>query len=96
MEALSKQLEKQECISKLRSSTKAEIDTLLTYIIKEKIKQEKDPHKLYEFFTYIYDNLYHDIIFKKIHIHKPIIHALESLAMPVYSPSTIPDVLKRL
>ena len=89
-------LDKQEVITQIKKSTKGEIDTLLKHIITEKLKQEKDPGKLYEFFTYIYDQLYHDIIFKKIHISKQLVNILENLAMPTYTEDTVRQILEKI
>ncbi|AHB41516.1 hypothetical protein P148_SR1C00001G0726 [candidate division SR1 bacterium RAAC1_SR1_1] len=96
MEIVSQNLDKQEIVERVKNSTKGEMDKLLLSIIKEKLMQEKDQKKLYEFFTYIYDNLYHDIIFKKIPLSKAIVHLLESLSMPVYEPSVIDNFLTKL
>lgn len=96
MEKLSTNLDKQEIVERIKSSTKEEMDNLLVNIIKEKLIQEKDPKKLYEFFTYIYDNLYHDIIFKRIPISKSMINTLETLSMPVHNQSVIDNFLNKL
>ena len=90
------ELNKEEVIKEIKINTKKDIDALLKHIITEKLTQEKDPKKLYEFFTYIYDNLYHDIIFKKIYINKQIVNVLEALAMPVYDKATIDNLLKKI
>ena len=97
MEIPSKALDKEEVINQIKANTKKDMDALIKHIITEKLRQEKDPQKLYEFFTYIYDNLYHDIIFKKIHISKQLVTILETLAIPTtYDTTAIDDILKRL
>ena len=89
-------LDKKEIVRQIKNSSGKEIDELLTYVIKEKLRQEKDTAKLYKFFTYIYENLYHDIIFKGIHIDEYIETALETLAMPIYESDTVDNILKIL
>lgn len=96
MENSREYLDKEVAVEKIKSSTKEEMDNLLLTIIREKLNQEKDQKKLYEFFTYIYDNLYHDIIFKRISLDKKTISLLEALSMPVYDQWIINAFLYRL
>lgn len=96
MEIPDKEIDKQELIKQIRNSTEIEIDDFLKCIIKEKLSQEKDHKRLYEFFTYIYDNLYHDIILKKISISKHMEKILGTLATPISNRSTIDGILKKL
>ncbi len=96
MENKREYLDKEVAVEKIKSSTKEEMDDLLVSIIKDKLIQEKDQNKLYEFFTYIYDNLYHDILFKRISLDKQTINMLEILAMPIYDQWIINSFLSKL
>jgi len=96
MENAREYLDKEMAVEKIKSSTKEEMDDLLVSIIKYKLTQEKDQHKLYEFFTYIYDSLYHDILFKRVSLDKQTIHMLEVLAMPIYDQWVINSFLSKL
>ncbi|MEI6774139.1 MAG: hypothetical protein WCL18_05050 [bacterium] len=96
MEISDKEIDKQEIVKQIKSKTQKEIDDFLKSIIKEKLSKEKNPKRLYEFFTYIYDNLYHDIVLKKICISKHIEKILGTLATPISNRITIDSILKKL
>ncbi|MBP9779080.1 hypothetical protein KBD33_00485 [Candidatus Gracilibacteria bacterium] len=46
-----------------------------------------DTHSVYEYFSQVYDELYHLILFERIHIEKETQELLEILATPLYQKS---------
>lgn len=43
-----------------------------------------DMHSTYDYFSPVFDDLYHDLLFKKIVIQKETAELLEILATPIY------------
>lgn len=83
-----KEIREEELIlRKIKSQKEEELRNLITDLITEKINKEEDPEKLYQFFSYIYDDIYHDLLFKKIKIDKKITKVLEMLATPIHEKS---------
>jgi len=83
-------------INLIRKKTKSDLDKLIKKIIKEYLSKEKDFKEIYLYFNSVYDNIYHDILFKKIHISKKTVRILETLAMPIRDKHEIEDIMKRL
>jgi hypothetical protein len=63
------------------------LDRLLKKIIRKAIKEEKDVWKIQNFFSYIYEKIYHDVIFQKIPVEKKTIRLIEMLATPMHDKS---------
>ncbi|MFA6256612.1 MAG: hypothetical protein WC606_05580 [Candidatus Absconditabacterales bacterium] len=80
----------------IKNKTRTDLNKLIRKIIKDYLLKEKDLQKIHDFFTFIYDNIYYDIIFKKISINKQTVRTLETLAMPIFNKKIIDTILKRL
>jgi hypothetical protein len=67
----------------LRKHSDKDLSVLIKDIMRNKLEKTKDLWEINEFFNTLYDDLYYDIIFKKIKIDKRTSRLLESLAMPI-------------
>lgn len=76
-------INKEAAINLLRKQSNKDLSILMKDIMKSKIGNTKDMWEINKFFSELYDDLYYDIIFKKIKIDKRISRILESLAMPL-------------
>ncbi|MEI8253136.1 MAG: hypothetical protein WCG25_05310 [bacterium] len=74
---------KQEVMAMLKKQSNKDISGLMKDIMKDKIEKTKDLSEVNKFFSELYDDLYYDIIFKKIKIDKRTSRLLEDLAMPI-------------
>ena len=79
--------DKQEIMDMIRNQSNKDLSILMKDIMKNKIEKNKDIEDVNKFFSELYDELYYDIIFKKIKIDKKTSRLLESLAMPIYKKS---------
>lgn len=75
--------DKQEIIDLLKKQSNKDLSELMKDIMKSKIEKAKDIWEVNKFFSELYDELYYDIIFKKIKIDKKTSRILENLAMPL-------------
>ncbi len=58
---------------------------LMRWIANELLeKSHGDTHSTYDYFSPVYDELYHDLIFKKINIQEETRELLEVLATPIF------------
>jgi hypothetical protein len=78
---------KEELVILLQSKTKRGLDRLVHTIIKSTLQREKSLKKIYEYFTYLYEYFYPDIVMGTSKISRANIKALECLSMPIYAHS---------
>ena len=90
--------EKQQVIELLKKQSNKDLSILMKDIMKSKIEKTKDMWEINKFFSELYDDLYYDIIFKKIKIDKKTSRILESLAMPLdrKTDNERKDIIKKL
>ena len=74
---------KEDVIDLLKKKSSEDISGLMKNIMKNKLEKIKNLWEVNKFFSELYDDLYYDIIFKKIKINKSTCRLLENLAMPV-------------
>lgn len=69
----------------IRTQTRMDLQSLLKGIASELIEDsDGDMHSTYDYFSPVYDDLYHDLLFKKLAIQKETAELLEILATPIY------------
>jgi len=90
--------DKQEVIDLLKRQSNKDLSELMKDIMKSKIEKAKDIWEVNKFFSELYDELYYDIIFKKIKIDKRTSRILENLAMPLdrKSDNEWKDLIKKI
>ncbi len=68
-----------------------DINKIIRWLAHELIDEAHgDTHELYGYFSHVYDELYHSILFEKIHLHTETRELLEILATPLFHRS-IPE-----
>lgn len=67
---------------------KKELEELLLEIIGNLLKKQ-DLFDIYDLFNDVYDEIYYDIIFKKVNLEKRVIKILETFATPLYKKSDL-------
>jgi uncharacterized protein YdiU (UPF0061 family) len=90
-------LQKEELTSLIKK-TKSDLDCLVKKIIRGFIRKEENIEKIHEVFAYVYEHLYHDIMFEKLPLDKKTARLMELLATPMaHKPlSEQKDILKRV
>jgi hypothetical protein len=69
----------------IRIQTRTDIHGLMKSIAGELLEESKgDTHATYDYFSPVYDELYHAIIFEKISIQEETRQLLEILATPIF------------
>ena len=69
----------------IRNNQDIDVSRFLRDIVRNYLRQEQEINKITTFFSKIYDELYYDIIIKKIKVRRNVSRTLESLACPRYS-----------
>lgn len=72
----------------IRISTRSDLRSLMKGIAKDILSEsDGDMHATYDYFSPVYDSLYHDLLFEKIAIQKETKDLLEMLATPIFRKS---------
>ena len=77
---------KENVIDMIRNNTAEDLKNLLKSVVIES-KNEINLQNLYTFFSDIFDEIYHDLVFKKVIQSKNLRQALELLSTPIYQKS---------
>lgn len=83
-EMMKPHIDSNDLVSLIKSSTQKDLNKLVKQIISNSLKVEKNLKNIYTTFSSLYDNIYHDLLFKRINIDKKMVKILETLAMPIY------------
>jgi hypothetical protein len=75
---------KDDIINYIRKNLDNDAKKMIKWVASNFINIEKDTLWMYQFFSWIYDELFYDIIFNKIEISNSTKKMLETLATPIY------------
>lgn len=75
---------------------KKKLEELLLEII-ENLLDKQDLFEVYYLFNQVYDEIYYDIIFKRVNLEKRVVKIIETFATPLYKKSDLEQkkILKR-
>ncbi len=78
---------KEDIINYIRKNLDNDAKNIIKWVALNFINIEKDTLWMYKFFSWIYDELFYDIIFNKIEVSNNTKKMLEILATPIYKKS---------
>jgi len=86
---MEKNISKENIINYIRKNMDNDAKKMIKWVASNFINIEKDTLWMYQFFSWIYDELFYDIIFNKIEISNSTKKMLETLATPIYKKTPI-------
>lgn len=77
-----------DLVRTIREDAREDLKELIHDTASNILKQKPwDTRPLYEYFSKVYDSLYHDFLFKRLELDKETQRMLEMLATPIYQKS---------
>jgi hypothetical protein len=80
---ITQELPQKDELVTLIQRTKTDLNLLVKKIIRWFLAWEPDTKKIHEVFSYVYEKLYHDIIFERIPLDQKTARLIELLATPM-------------
>ena len=79
-----KEFYKQKILFLLRNDSEEKAKEIIKEVAKDKYINQNDIDGLYSFFSPLYDEIFYDLMFKKINVNISTKELLETLALPIF------------